>query len=286
MIWHVFSVEAAPHSSASVDGCSTSVCVQDSKTTVFLHCTLFIRRFCCAVLAQPFAANNFCVYHLSMQWLLESLVRAICSCGARSLPVPVAAPTPLLVVASESSETSVVSGPTQSSCHGISIPPEALSPFAACMSPRSTCSSSSSASSSTTQIPPNTAPSTSTSLPSAQVDSAPLPKAPPPRPPRMQPSSSSASPQDVPTVGAHIGPANAKAPPPAAYQIHASQIERRLGTHWAGYAFLTFSQHCAGWQTWYTDNYAHVFFYNVVTGRSQWAPPAIPNEADGTTGGT
>ena len=221
----------------------------------------------------------------AMQWLLESLVRTFCTCGARSLPAPVVTPPLSPVMASDLSETSPVSGPTGSPRHGISVIPEYSQPWSACSSPRASRSSTSSSSSFTTQIPTTVAISKSPSVPNAHADPAPPLKAPPPRPPRTQPSSSTVQ-QDVPRDEAHAGPTHAKAPPPAAYHIHASQIERRLGTHWAGYAFLTFSQHCAGWQTWYTDDYSLVFFYNVTTGRSQWSPPAIPNDVDGATGGT
>ena len=238
------------------------------------------------LIAQPFAGTVLYTTP-SMQWLLESLVRTFCSCGARSLPAPVVTPPLSPVLASELSETLSVSGPTGFPRHGISVTPESLHPIVACLSPLSSRASSSSGSSSTTQIPTTTATSKSPPFPHAHVDPAPPVKAPPPRPPLTQPSSSSSTvQQDVPLDRAHAGPTHAKAPPPAAYHIHASQIERRLGTHWAGYAFLTFSQHCAGWQTWYTDDYSLVFFYNVTTGRSQWSPPAIPNDVDGTTGGT
>lgn len=116
-------------------------------------------------------------------------------------------------------------------------------------------------------------------------------KAPPPRPPpRLSPnayqarSSASSSQHALPPF--QNGPVNAKAPPPFAYQIYASQIERRLGSHWAGYAFLTFPQYSDGWQTWYTDDYSMVFFYNVATGTSRWTPPPLPDDTDGSTGGT
>ena len=87
---------------------------------------------------------------------------------------------------------------------------------------------------------------------------------------------------------AHAPPPHTKAPPLCAYHLYTSQIERRLGLHWAGYAFLTFSQYTEGWQTWYTDDYSMVFFYNLTTGTSRWSPPPLPDSHDAysSTGGT
>ena len=225
-----------------------------------------------------------------MQWLLDFIARWFCTCGARqeqppNLPISSALSHHSTPITTPSSPLSPPS-PSSSVVRRVldHIPPYA-SPRSASPSP-STCSH-------ITYLPTDVLPPhpTHAAVPSSQSSAVPM-KAPPPRPPpSISPnvyqarSSASSSQHAQPTISL---PAHAKAPPPAAYQIYASQIERRLGLHWAGYAFLTFSQYSEGWQTWYTDDYTMVFFYNRATGTSRWSPPPLPEDTDagGSTGGT
>ena len=225
-----------------------------------------------------------------MQWLLESLARCFCTCGARSLPLPVPTPPLSPLTPSNHADSPPTSGSLSPPSPSSSVVRAVLSHIPAHASP---ISPSSSTSSFTTQLPSNAPPPQRTPDTDVPGTHAPPIKSPPSRPPpRLSPteyqaqSSASSSQQAMPLPTSHTGPIYAKAPPSSAYQIHASQIERRLGTHWAGYAFLTFSQHCDGWQTWYTDDFSRVFFYNVATGNSRWFPPPLPDDTDGSTGGT
>ena len=224
-----------------------------------------------------------------MQWLVDFVARWFCTCGARreqpSLPLISSPPLqPTTQVSTSSSDCSSPPSPSSSVVRRVlaHIPPHA-SPHSA----------SSSTSSHVTHLPnddhpPQQAPTTATPSISTAF---PL-KSPPPRPPpsispnAYQARSSASSSQHAQPP--HTCPPLAKAPPPCAYHIYASQIERRLGLHWASYAFLTFSQYSEGWQTWYTDDYSMVFFYNRATGTSRWSPPPLPDDpdADGSTGGT
>ena len=225
-----------------------------------------------------------------MQRLVDILARWFCTCGARpqqpSLP-PISQP-PLPPIEHNSPSASECSSPPSPSS---SVVRAVLAHIPSHASPRSASPSTSSL---LTQIPNDEHPPQQTTLadPPATNQAVPM-KAPPPRPPpSISPNAyqarSSASSSQHALPSPCLCPTHAKAPPPYAYQIHASQIERRLGLHWASYAFLTFSQYSEGWQTWYTDDYSMVFFYNRATGTSRWSPLPLPEDtdADGSTGGT
>ena len=225
----------------------------------------------------------------AMQWLVDFVVRWFCTCGARREqppmpPLPSLSPQQTPQVSTPSSSCSSPPSPSSSVVRRVldHIPPYA--------SPRS---ASPSTSSHVTYLPTDDHPPQSlpTTVPPPHSSAVPM-KSPPPRPPPSispnvyQARSSASSTQHAQPP--HSLPPHAKAPPPCAYQIYASQIERRLGLHWASYAFLTFSQYSEGWQTWYTDDYSMVFLYNRATGTSRWPPPPLPDDpdADGSTGGT
>ena len=272
----------------------TSTILSFSKNV--LPCTVLSHAYCSSHVHARSHLQVLSFLHArpAMQSLWEFLTRWFCTCGARDehLALPI-----LSQVSTQPQPISPSSTPPSNSSSPVSITTSAARRVIASFTSPSHVSSRSpsSAASSSTQLPPpaqshqpqvaplSASPSASTDVPT---------KAPPPRPPpSISPtdyqarSSASSSQQAQPP---HYGPLYAKAPPPGVYQIHASQIERRLGLHWAGYAFLTFPQYSEGWQTWYTDDYSMVFFYNRATGTSRWSPPPSPDdtEAGGSTGGT